>query len=194
MQRWFNCRIFFWCVCFQLAGSFATAQAIRVARPAAVLTPELQVQSLSVTVSSSLVSFQLQTGQTAVGNPTLSITTTWGSADCNRGAKICTINLYGYFLSATAALSGGSPVANIPTSEVFGEMTTGLPTTYTAFTQSGPFGGGGASLELYTDAMTARTTGGSRTDPLSLEINLASQPELPAGTYTGTLSLIAESF
>lgn len=193
MQRWFNCRIFFGCVCFQLAGSFATAQAIRVARPAAVLTPELEVKSLSVTVSTPSVSFQLQTGKVAVGTPTLSVTTMWGSANCKL-TKICTINMYGYFSSATAALSGGSPVAHIPSSEVLGEMTTGLPTTYTSFTQSGPFGGAGASLELFTDSMTARTRGGSRTDSLNLEINLAGQPELPAGTYTGTLWLIAESF
>jgi hypothetical protein len=178
---------------FQLAGSFAGAQAIRVARPAAIASPELEVKTLSIRVSSTSVKFQLQSGKTAVGTPTLSITTTWGSGKCTT-KNTCTVRLYGYFSSATTALSGGTPVVRIPTSEVLGEMTTGLPTTYTAFTQSGPFGGAGASLELFTDAMTARTTGGSRTDPLSLEINLASQPELPAGTYTGTLSLIAESF
>lgn len=193
MQRWLNCRTLLYCVCFQLASSFAAAQAIRVARSSAVVTPELEVKSLSVTVSTSLVKFQLQSGKTAVGTPALSVTTTWGKGNCTRG-NVCTLQLYGYFSSATTALSGGSPVVSIPTSEVLGEMTTGLPTTYTAFTQSGPFGGAGSSLELFTDAMTAKTNGGSRTDPLSLEINLASQPELPAGTYTGTLSLIAESF
>ncbi len=176
-----------------LPGSFAAAQAIRVARPAAVIAPELEVKSLSITVSSSTVSFTLVSGGTAVGTPALSIKTTWGSGSCTT-KKTCTISLYGYFSSATAALSGGTPVVDIPTSEVLGEMTTGLPTTYTAFTQTGTFGGAGASLELFTDVMTAKTTGGSRTDPLSLEINLASQPQLPAGTYTGTLSLIAESF
>lgn len=177
-----------------LPGSFAAAQAIHVARPTAVITPDLAVKSLSITVSPSSVSFQLQAGKTAVGNTTLNITTTWGGVTNCKITKICTINLYGYFSSATAALSGGSPVVQIPTSEVLGEMTTGLPTTYTAFTQSGPFGGSGASLELYSTQMTAMTKGGSRTDPLSLEINLASQPQLPAGTYTGTLLLIAESF
>jgi hypothetical protein len=193
MQRWLNCRILLCCVCFLLAGSFAAAQAIRVARPAAVINPELEVKSLSISVSATLVSFQLQSGKTAVGTPAISITTTWGKGNCTVN-RTCTLSLYGYFSSATTALSGGAPVSRIPTSEVLGEMTTGLPKTYTAFTQSSTFGGAGASLELFTEAMTARTTGGSRTDPLSLEINLASQPELPAGTYTGTLSLIAESF
>lgn len=176
-----------------LTGSFAAAQAIRVARPA-IIKPELEVNSLSITVDPTSVSFQLQAGATAVGNTTLNITTSWGGNSNCKVTRVCTINLYGYFSSATAALAGGSPVVDIPTSEVFGVMATGLPTTYTAFTQSGPFGGSAASLELYSYVMTTLTKGDSRTDPLNLEINLANQPQLPAGIYTGTLSLIAETF
>lgn len=188
-----NCRVLFCWLCFQLAGSFAAAQAIRVVKPTVVASPELAVKTLTVRASFTSVTFALKAGGTAVGTPALTITTTWGSGNCST-RRTCTVSLYGYFSTATAALSGGTPVVHIPSSEVLGEMTTGLPTTYTAFTQSGPFGGAGASLELFTDVMTAKTTGGTRTDPLNLEINLTGQPQLPAGTYTGTLSLIAESF
>jgi hypothetical protein len=105
----------------------------------------------------------------------------------------CTIKLYGYFSTASAALSGGSPVVNIPTSEVLGQVPTGTPTTFTAFTQSAPIGGAGASLLLFTQSFLLLAGAGSRTDALSLEINLVSQPQLPAGTYSGTLFIQAQS-
>jgi hypothetical protein len=105
----------------------------------------------------------------------------------------CTINVYGYFTSANAALSGGSPIVNIPSSEVLGQVTTGIPTSYTAFTQSNPFGGAGASLELVSQSFFIISGGSSRTDPLQLEIDLTSQPQLPAGAYSGTLYIQAQS-
>jgi hypothetical protein len=106
----------------------------------------------------------------------------------------CTINLYGYFSNAAAALSGGgSPVVNIPSSEVLGQVPTGSPTSFTSFTQSAPLGGAGASLLLFTQSFFLIAGGGSRTDALSLEINLANQPQLPAGTYSGTLFIQAQS-
>lgn len=102
-------------------------------------------------------------------------------------------NIRCHHMSATAALAGGSPVVDIPSSEVLGRVTTGTPTTYTAFTQSNPLGGSGASLLLVKETFHPSTGGGSRTDALSLEINLANQPQLPAGTYSGTLYIEAQS-
>ncbi len=166
------------------------AQAIRVARVQAV-SPETSVGSLSITASPSSVSFSLIAKGVATGSNAVSITTTWGGNVC---IFTCTVNLYAYFSSATAALSGGgSPVVDIPSSEVLGEVPTGSPTTFTAFTQSNPLGGAGASLELFTQSFTLYTGGGSRTDSLSLEINLANQPQLPAGSYSGTLYIQAQS-
>jgi hypothetical protein len=72
-------------------------------------------------------------------------------------------------------------------------MTTGLPTTYTAFTQTNPFGGAGASLKLFTQPVLIGVNG-NRTDALSLKIDLTSLPELPADKYTGTLILQAQIF
>jgi hypothetical protein len=70
-------------------------------------------------------------------------------------------------------------------------MTTGLPTSYTAFTQTCPFGVAGASLQLFSETVTGSDTG-NRTDALSLMLDLSSLRELPADTYTGTLIIEAQ--
>jgi hypothetical protein len=167
----------------------AVPQAVRVG--ARKVRPNTAVSSLAVSASPASVSFQLHSKGVATGSSPVAVTTTWGGTIC---LLTCTIKLYGYFSNATAALSGGSPVVNIPTSEVLGQVTTGTPTTFTAFTQSAPLGGAGASLLLFTQTFTLIPTGSNRTDALNLEINLASQPQLPAGTYSGTLFIQAQSF
>jgi hypothetical protein len=104
------------------------------------------------------------------------------------------VTLFGYFASATAALTdGGSPANNIPTSEVFGQVTSGTPTTYTAFTGSGALGTAGATLTLFTQTISNANRSANRSDNLNLKIDLTSQPQLPAGTYTGTLNLQAQA-
>ena len=76
---------------------------------------------------------------------------------------------------------------------MLGQVGTG---SFTAFTQ-GPDAGGvgtaGASLNLFTQAITSANFNSSKAVSLNLEINLASQPQLPAGTYTGTLNLQADA-
>jgi hypothetical protein len=171
-----------------LAAASAAAQAVRVgtSRP----SPATAVSSLSISTTPSNVSFQLVSKGTATGSVPVQITTSWGGSLC---LLTCTINVYGYFASASAALAGGSPVVDIPSSEVLGQVTTGTPTTYTAFTQSNPVGGAGASLELLSQGFFILTGNGSRTDALQLEIDLANQPQLPAGSYSGTLYIQAQS-
>lgn len=170
------------------SGLNAAAQAVRVGpmRP----TPATAVSSLSISVTPSNVSFQLVSKGIATGSAPVEITTSWGGSLC---LFTCTINVYGYFTSANAALAGGSPVVDIPSSEVLGEVTTGIPTTYTAFTQSNPLGGAGASLELLSQGFFIFSGTSSRTDALSLQIDLTSQPQLPAGSYSGTLYIQAQS-
>jgi hypothetical protein len=72
-------------------------------------------------------------------------------------------------------------------------VTTGVPVSFTPFTQTGPFGGAGAGLQLVSGGSLV-SLGGSRTDVLSLKINLGSLPQLPAATYTGTLYVQAQEF
>jgi hypothetical protein len=152
-------------------------------------------ESLTVTAaptSGSAVNFALVSGGTATGSAPVAMTTSW----IMKGSR-SSVTLTGYFASATAALTGtGSSPATIPTSEVLGQVTTGTPATYTAFTQTpatGALGTAGASLALFTQGITGTNRAASRNDNLNLQINLTSQPQLPADTYTGTLNLQAQA-
>jgi hypothetical protein len=171
-----------------LSAASAAAQAVRAGpvRP----RPATAVSSLSISVTPSNVSFHLVSKGVAIGSVPVEITTSWGGTLC---LLTCTIDIYGYFNSANAALSGGSPIVNIPSSEVLGQVTSGIPASYTAFTQSNPIGGAGASLELVSQGFFILSGSSSRTDALQLEIDLTNQPQLPAGSYSGTLYIQAQS-
>jgi hypothetical protein len=146
-------------------------------------------ESLTVAATPSAVAIPLVSGGVATGTSPVAITTTWVLS-----ASRTTVTLVGYFASATVALTDGAATPdNIPASEVLGQMTTGTPTSFTAFTQTAPLGTPGAGLTLFTQGLSAANRTANRTDNLSLEINLASQPQLPAGSYTGTLNIQAQA-
>ena len=189
MRKWLRGAAFVACVAGSIPLSVA-AQVVRVGTPRP--RPEDAVSSLSISAVPSSVSFQLVAGGTVQGSSAVAITTTWGGTLC---LFTCTVNVYGYFSSPTAALvsTEGSPPVDIPSSEILGEVPTGIPTGYTAFTQTSPFGGAGAGLELVTQSFFILAGAGTRTDSLSLEIDLTNQPQLPAGTYSGTLYIQAQS-
>jgi len=171
-----------------LASPAAFSQALNSNTATVSLTATLG-ESLTVAATPTAVTFPLVSGGTAAGNVPVAVTTTWILS----GSRT-SVTLVGYFASATAALSNaGPPVVNIPTSEVLGQVTTGTPTTFTAFTQTAPLGPAGAGLTLFTQAITGTNRAANRSDNLNLEINLTSQPQLPAGTYTGTLNLQAQA-
>lgn len=165
----------------------AAGQAIHLSQKLSA-HPDTAVGSLSVSVSPSSVNFSLVSNGVATGSSAIQVTTTWNSTLC---LLTCTVNLYGYFADPSAALSAGT-VGNIPSSAVLGQAPTGTPTAYTTFTQSNPLGGAGASLLLFSQSIFLLTGNSSRTDALSLEINL-SQPQQPAGTYSGTLYIQAQT-
>jgi len=149
-------------------------------------------ESLSISATPTSTSFNLVAGGTAQATAPVAITTTWVLSNSRSS-----VTLTSWFANAAQALtSGGSSPVYIPTSEVLGQVTTGSPTTFTAFTQSpgtGGLGVAGASLVLFTQAISNTNRNANRTDNLNLEINLTSQPQLPAGTYTGTLNLQAQA-
>jgi hypothetical protein len=163
------------------------AQAYKVRPVVPRVKPQLILGgTLTVSATPAAVSFALVHGGVAAGSSGVTITTTWNVIGIG-----ATLDLYGYFTSSTAALTDGrSPADLIPSSAVLGQVTTGVPTTYTPFTQTAPFGAAGAGLELVNESF-GFTAGGNRTDVLNLEINLSGVPKLPAGTYTGTLTLQA---
>lgn len=177
-----------------LSAPAAHSQALNSNTAAVTLSATLS-ESLTVTAaptSGSSVNFTLASGSTANGSAPVAMTTSW----IMKGSR-STVTLTGYFASATSALTGtGSSPASIPTSEVLGQVTTGTPTSFTAFTQTpgtGALGTAGASLVLLTQTVNGSNRSGSRNDNLNLQINLTSQPQLPADTYTGTLDLQAQA-
>jgi hypothetical protein len=146
-------------------------------------------ESLTVAATPSAVAIPLVAGGTATGTSPVAITTTWVLS-----ASRTAVTLVGYFASATVALTDGATTPdNIPASEVLGQVTTGTPTSFTAFTQTAHVGTAGAGLTLFTQALSGASRTANRTDNLNLEINLAGQPQLPAGSYTGTLNIQAQA-
>jgi len=173
---------------FALATSATFAQALNSNTATVTLNATLN-ESLTVAATPSNVNFTLLSGGTATGSAPVAMTTSWILKNSRT-----TVTLVGYFASATAALSDGATTpTNIPTSEVLGQVTTGAPTSFTAFTQTAALGPAGAGLTLFTQAISNTNRASSRNDNLNLEINLTSQPQLPAGSYTGTLNLQAQA-
>jgi hypothetical protein len=173
-----------------MASAGACAQAVPIGAPRP--RPQFQIGgSLTVTASPSLVNFALVQHGVAHGSAPVAITTSWQGSLC---LFACTISLYGYFNNANAALSGGgTPIVNIPSSAVLGQVTTGSPTTYTPFNQTDPLGGAGAGLTLFQQNFILLNFSGGRTDSLNLEIDLTTQPQVTAGSYSGTLYIQAQS-
>jgi len=170
-----------------LTAKSGTAQVIRIGgmRP----RPQLTVgDTLTVSASPSVVSITLVPKGTAVASSPVTITTSSSGL-----SLFSSFALYAYFASASTALSGGSPVSYIPSSAVYGQCTTGTPTTYTSFTSTEPFGGAGAGLQVFSQTALL-TLNVSRTDVLSLEINLSRLPQHPAATHTGSIFLEAQAF
>ena len=146
--------------------------------------------SLSVSITSGASqSLTLVDGGMSTGATPIAINTAW---DLNPGL-IGSVKLVGYFLSSTAALTDGMATPNdIPSSRVEGLMATGAPTSFTAFTQNavGAVGTAGASLLLFSNAITGANKSASRTDNLDLRINLTGTTAVPS-TYTGSLKIQA---
>ena len=172
----------------------ARSQALRVQPRRVAVQPNLVCVFCSITISPTptAVSFSLVKSGTVVGSAPVVITTTLAGF-----ALITNVSLYGYFSSASVALTdGASTPNNIPSSAVLGQMTTGSLPSFTAFTGSPALGPAGAGLTLFSTP-TIGSTGcptltACRTDTLNLEIKLSALPQLPAGTYSGMLILQVE--
>ena len=169
----------------------AAAQGGATLGPAQVISlAAARISILSVSVTSGSVQTIPAVQDNAVNAfPTpVVIQTQW---DVNPG-QVNSISLVAYFTTPSQALVGGT--TQIPSSRVLGRMTSGLPTTFTAFTQAAVAGAGtaGGSLLLFSENISGPNKGAmTRTDNLGLQLNLAGFPDLPVGDYTGTLNIRA---
>jgi hypothetical protein len=171
--------------------SEAAAQGAAVLGPVQVISlAAARITLLSVSVTSGSVQTIAAVQDNVVNSfPTpVAITTQW---DVNPG-QVNNISLVAYFTTPSQALVGGT--VQIPSSRVLGRMSTGLVTTFTAFTQAAVAGAGtdGGSLRLFSENISGPNKGAiTRTDNLDLQLNLVGFPDLPVGVYTGTLNIRA---
>ena len=60
---------------------------------------------------------------------------------------------------------------------------------FQALTNTGPFGGANAGLQLANVRILGNNKQGSRTDTMNFNINLGPLPSLPAGVYSGAVTI-----
>ena len=170
-----------------LTAGAASAQAGLLSTVQTVSINATKSTSLTVTINSGGTQTLATLNDNAVNSfaTPVNITTAW---DINPSAS--SVSLVAYFTTASQALANGTDY--ITSSLVKGRVTTGTPTTFTAFTGSavGGAGSAGGSLTLFTQGIDGTNKQGSRTDNLDLQIDLTGQTAT-AGTYTGTLNLRA---
>ncbi|HTR67229.1 MAG TPA: hypothetical protein VMH85_15730 [Terriglobales bacterium] len=167
------------------AASLASAQALNSGAQTIALNATLN-ESLTLSLSANSVSFNLTPGNaTNAGGGTITATTSWVLKP-GRTA----VGVYAYFTSAAAALTDGSN--NIPSS-AFSISDNGG--TAAALTNTVAFGGANAGLQLANVAITGTNRNSSRNDVMAFNINLSggTLPQLPAGTYAGTLNIQAQA-
>ena len=169
-----------------LAPAMASAQILSNISSVNLSATFAQTLSVSIT-SGSTVNFALTANAAAAGDVPAVVQTSW---NLNPG-QVGAVSLYGYFDTPAQALTdgGGNDIAS---SLVEGRMTTGTPTTYTAFTQTNPVGPAGGSLALFSSNITGLNKIATRTDNLDVRINLTGTT-VPAGSYTGVLRLQARA-
>ncbi len=165
----------------------ATAQGGLTSNIATATLSAAKAASLSVSITSgasqSIANLVDNAVNTFPGATPVVIQTDW---DINPSAA--SISLVGYFSAPSQALANGTDY--ITSSLILGRVSTGLPTSFTTFTQNALAGVGtaGGSLVLFTQAINGTNKQSSRTDNLELRIDMTGQTAT-AGTYTGTLNL-----
>jgi hypothetical protein len=167
------------------AASLASAQVINSGAQTIALNATLN-ESLTLSLSASAVNFNLTAGSaTNAGSTNITATTSWVLKPSRTAVKV-----YAYFANSAAALTDGTN--NIPSSAFFIADNAG-PSN--ALTNTVAFGAANGGLQLANVAITGANRTGNRTDAMAFNINLTggTLPQLPASTYTGTLSIQAQA-
>ncbi|HVO63915.1 MAG TPA: hypothetical protein VMT53_23540 [Terriglobales bacterium] len=163
-----------------LLTGFCAAQALNSSARAIALNADLS-ESVSVNLSASAVNFNLSAGSANnPGSTGVTATTSWKV----RPGRFF-LRVYAFFASSTAALTD-SVGDNIPSSAFQISDNGGA---FQALTNATPFGGANAGLRLGTTFLLFSGLQGKRTDAMNFNINLTSVPQLPAGNYTGTVTV-----
>jgi len=166
------------------AAEFASAQALDSGASPVALNATLS-ESLTVSLSATSVNFALTAGSAVnPGSTSITATTTW-----TLKPNIGSVKVYAFFANSASALSDGAG-DNIPSADFEISNNGGA---FTALTNTVPFGGANAGLLLSTTRILGNNRQGSHTDTMNFNINLSTLPNLPAATYTGTLTIQAQA-
>lgn len=144
-------------------------------------------ESLTLSLSANTVNFTLTAGSAAnAGSTNVTATTAWVLKPSRTA-----VGVYAYFANAAAALTDGAG-NNIPSSAFFIADNGGAST---ALTNTVAFGGANGGLQLANVAITGANKNSNRSDVMAFNINLTggTLPQLPAGTYSGTLNIQAQA-
>jgi hypothetical protein len=142
-------------------------------------------QSITLTLSGNAVNFNLVAGSANnPGSTSIAATTTW-----TLRPSVGSLNLYAFFSTSNSALTDGAG-NNIPSADFQVSDNAGA---FNALTNTVPFGGANAGLQLYSISILGNNKTGTRNDVMNFNINLTPLPNLPAGTYTGTLTIQAQA-
>ncbi len=164
------------------AAGTASAQVLNSGARTIALNAILN-EGISINLSNHAVNFTLTSASpTNPGNTGVLVSTTWISKPGRD------VSLYAFFASAASALTDGAG-NNIPSSafQISDNGTGFVPLTNTV-----PFGGAGAGVRLWVmTKVMGLNKQGTRQDNLLFNIDLSAVP-LPAGTYTGLLTLRAQ--
>jgi hypothetical protein len=175
----------------QAAAQAGTVSTARVVSLAATKTGKLTMG----VISGAAQTLPVLTDNTTNNFPSpVVIQTQW---DLNPG-QTGSVNVIGWFSTPSQALTNGAGT-NIPSSRMKGQLTPGAPAptsypaTFTAFTQNavGGIGTAGGSLRLFQINISGSNKIQTRTDNLSLQLDLTGAGVLPPGTYSGTLNIQA---
>lgn len=162
----------------------ARAQVLNSAASTITLNAVLS-QSVSVTLSANAVNFTLTSGSANnPGSTSITATTTW-----TLKPSVGSLQLYAFFSNSASALTDGAG-NNIPSADFQISNNGGA---FNALTNTVPFGGANAGLQLSSTPILGNNRTGTRNDVMNFNINLAPLPQLPAGAYTGTLTIQAQA-
>jgi hypothetical protein len=169
----------------------AVAQVGRLSNAQVISLAAAKTGRLSVAVTSgatqTLPSF-LDNAANTFPSPVV-IQTQW---DLNPG-QTGSVRVIAWFATPAQALYNSASATAIPSSRMRGRVATGVPTTFTPFTQNpvGGIGAAGGSLQLLNVNVTGVNKTTTRSDNLQLQLDLTGAPVVPPGTYAGTLNIQA---
>jgi len=141
--------------------------------------------SITLTLSGNAVNFNLAAGSASnPGSTSITASTTW-----TLRPNVGSLKLYAFFSSSTSALTDGAG-NNIPSADFQISDNAGA---FNPLTNTVPFGGANAGVQLSSTPVLGNNRTGTRNDVMNFNINLTPLPNLPAGSYTGILTIQAQA-